>query len=82
MQAMFGGALKRIKSNGALHRAHLWADAAIGAVAVIGIFWDDAFKVFVQADLAFHITIAALAFGGILAERLLHRHKHSGVVGY
>lgn len=58
---------------------HLWADVTIGLVAIVGIFWKDMFAFFIQADLAFHLLIATLAFGGIFAERILHRNKHSGV---
>jgi hypothetical protein len=60
-----------------LHKSHLYADAAIGAIAISTvILGDEAFSFFARADLVFHIVIAVLAFGGIAAERLLHRSRH------
>jgi hypothetical protein len=67
--------------NGALHRAHLYADLSISVMAIIGLFFADILETWFQVDLIFHIAIFVLATGGIISERVLHRHKHSGVIG-
>lgn len=67
--------------NGALHRAHLYADLSISAMAIIGLFFADLLETWFQIDLIFHIAIFVLATSGIVAERILHKHKHSGVIG-
>lgn len=67
--------------NGALHRVHLYADLTISAMAIIGLFFAEILETWFQVDLVFHIAIFVLATGGIVSERILHRHKHSGVIG-
>jgi hypothetical protein len=69
----------RLRSNGLLHKIHLYTDASIGTFALVGLFWGNFFNVFVQADLVFHLTIMTLAFGGIIAERVFHGKKHGGL---
>lgn len=65
-----------------LHRIHMITDAAIGALALgVIIFGEEVFHdLFLQADMVFHIIIVVLAFGAIVAERVLHRHRHKGVI--
>jgi hypothetical protein len=65
----------------ALHRVHLYADLSISAMAFVGLFFADVLETWFQVDLIFHIAIFVLAAGGIISERVLHRHKHSGVIG-
>lgn len=67
--------------NGALHRVHLYADLSISAMAFVGLFFAEILETWFQVDLIFHIAIFVLATGGIVSERILHRHKHSGVIG-
>lgn len=67
--------------NGKLHRVHLYADLSISVMAIIGLFFAEILETWFQVDLIFHIAIFVLATGGIIAERILHRHKHSGVIG-
>ena len=67
--------------NGALHRVHLYADLSISAMAFVGLFFAEVLETWFQVDLVFHIAIFVLATGGIVSERILHRHKHSGVIG-
>lgn len=67
--------------NGALHRVHLYADLSISAMAFVGLFFAEVLETWFQVDLIFHIAIFVLATGGIVSERILHRHKHSGVIG-
>jgi general stress protein CsbA len=67
--------------NGTLHRVHLYADLSISVMAIIGLFFAEILETWFQVDLIFHIAIFVLATGGIIAERILHRHKHSGVIG-
>jgi hypothetical protein len=67
--------------NGALHRVHLYADLSISAMAFVGLFFAEVLETWFQVDLIFHIAIFVLATGGIISERVLHRHKHSGVIG-
>jgi general stress protein CsbA len=67
--------------NGTLHRVHLYADLSISVMAIIGLFFAEVLETWFQVDLIFHIAIFVLAAGGIVAERILHRHKHSGVIG-
>ncbi len=64
-----------------LHRIHLVADLSISAMAVIGLLFAEVLEAFFQVDFVFHIAIFVLAIGGIIAEKVLHRHKHSGVIG-
>ena len=66
--------------NGLLHRVHLYADLSISAMAIVGLFFADILETWFQVDLVFHIAIFVLATGGIISERVLHRHKHSGVI--
>jgi len=67
--------------NGTLHRVHLYADLSISIMAIIGLFFSEVLATWFQVDLIFHIAIFVLATGGIVSERILHRHKHSGVIG-
>jgi len=67
--------------NGVLHRAHLYADLSISAMALVGLFFAEVLEAWFQVDLVFHIAIFALATGGIILEKIFHRHKHSGVIG-
>lgn len=67
--------------NATLHRVHLYADLTISAMAIVGLFFADLLETWFQVDLVFHIAIFVLATGGIISERILHRHKHSGVIG-
>lgn len=67
--------LNKLRNNGLLHKIHLWTDVAIGVFALVGLFWEGLFDFFIHADVAFHLLIATLAFGGIIAERVLHKHK-------
>lgn len=67
--------------NGTLHRVHLYADLSISVMAIIGLFFAEVLETWFQVDLIFHIAIFVLATGGIAAERILHRHKHTGVIG-
>jgi hypothetical protein len=50
-------------------------------MAIIGLFFAEILETWFQVDLIFHVAIFVLASGGIIAERILHRHKHSGVIG-
>jgi hypothetical protein len=50
-------------------------------MAFVGLFFADVLETWFQVDLIFHIAIFVLAAGGIISERVLHRHKHSGVIG-
>jgi hypothetical protein len=75
-----GGVLMNLR-NGALHRVHLYADLSISAMAFIGLFFAEVLETWFQVDLVFHLAIFVLAAGGIISERILHRHKHSGVIG-
>ena len=75
--------------NGRLHRIHLYTDMGIGSIALATIVLGEEIigDLFWQADFVFHITVFVLAFGGIIAERVLHGkrhrddHNHSGVIG-
>jgi hypothetical protein len=67
--------------NETLHRVHLYADLTISAMAIVGLFFADILETWFQVDLVFHVMIFVLATGGIISERILHRHKHSGVIG-
>ncbi len=68
------------KINGTLHKVHFFADLSIGSFALIGLVFAGVLDTFFQVDLYFHITIIVLTFGGILTERIFHRHKHRGVI--
>jgi len=63
-----------------LHRVHLFADLSISAMAVIGLLFESVLSLFFEVDIVFHIAIFVLAIGGIVAEKILHRHKHSGII--
>ena len=78
--------VERVKHNGILHKAHLYTDLAIGLFALVGLAalvlgFEEVIEAFFQIDLWFHIVVIALTFGMIAAERILHRHRHSGVIG-
>jgi hypothetical protein len=64
-----------------LHKIHLLADLSISTMAVVGLLFEDVLEAFFQADIVFHIAIIILVTGVIVSERILHRHKHSGVIG-
>lgn len=60
-----------------LHKTHLYAECAIGSFAIITFFTGDMLtSTWTDVDTVFHIVIAAMAFGGIILERVLHRHNH------
>ncbi|HEY7507079.1 MAG TPA: hypothetical protein VH621_05695 [Nitrososphaera sp.] len=67
--------------NGVLHRVHLYADLSISAMAFVGLFFAEILNTWFRVDLVFHLAIFVLAAGGIISEKILHRHKHSGVIG-
>jgi hypothetical protein len=71
--------MSRQQFGHALHSGHLWADVAIGAIAIFTLVLGEEImgSVFWQADLTFHIVIFALAFGSIGAERLMHKSGHA-----
>lgn len=64
-----------------LHRFHLFADLSISTMAVSGLLFEEVLEAFFQTDIIFHIVIFVLAIGGIIAERVLHKHKHTGIIG-
>ncbi len=63
-----------------LHRIHLAADVSISAMAIVGLLFAEVLELFFEADFVFHVLIFALAIGGVLIEKVLHRHKHAGVI--
>lgn len=62
-----------------LHRVHLLADLSISTMAVVGLLFEDVLSLFFEVDIVFHILIIILATGGILVEKVFHRH--SGIIG-
>jgi general stress protein CsbA len=50
-------------------------------MAFVGLFFAEILNTWFQVDLVFHVAIFVLAAGGIISEKILHRHKHSGVIG-
>lgn len=62
-----------------LHRAHLIADLSISTMAVVGLLFEDVLSLFFEVDIVFHVLIIILATGGIVAEKVFHRH--SGIIG-
>jgi hypothetical protein len=64
-----------------LHQLHLYADLTISALAIVGLFFAEILETWFQFDMIFHIVIFVIAISGIVAERVLHRHKHKGVIG-
>ena len=64
-----------------LHRVHLIADLSISSMAVIGLLFEEVLEAFFEVDIVFHIAIFVLAIGGIIAEKLIFKHKHPGIIG-
>jgi hypothetical protein len=76
---LHGGRHKSEALGKGLHRAHLVADLSISTMAVVGLLFEDVLSLFFEVDIVFHVLIIALATGGIVAEKVFHRH--SGIIG-
>ena len=63
-----------------LHNLHLYADLSISAIAIIGLIFGEILEAWFKFDMIFHIAIFVLATSAIVSEKVLHRHKHKGMI--